>query len=259
MGYWTMTERIRKIADQINAERAETVSGALAQVEKTGDLTDEEKVDLSAALSTVFYHDYSSMPDMMKIVSRVEKQIASFGKAPLGFLIQAVLEADAESSLHFGRIIALNGAEALKPLMEAWDSNRSDDFAIINLIQTLSYFRVPEVIGAMPEIVVAAKAENSQVRSMALCAIGKLVLRLPSDLFDERMRLKTFDAAFLLLSDSSSLVRMNAARALGKMLKKGILIRDCADFRALDKQFLRVAVRAHQENMQLARALEECV
>jgi len=53
--------------------------------------------------------------------------------------------------------------------------------------------------------------------------------------------------------------RHTSARLKEQMLKKGILIRDCADFRALDKQFLRVAVRAHQENMQLARALEECV
>ncbi len=44
-----------------------------------------------------------------------------------------------------------------------------------------------------------------------------------------------------------------------QMLKKNILIRDCANFRGLDKQFIRMAVRTHKENMQLVQALEECV
>ncbi|MBI5554858.1 MAG: threonine-phosphate decarboxylase [Elusimicrobia bacterium] len=44
-----------------------------------------------------------------------------------------------------------------------------------------------------------------------------------------------------------------------RLLKKGILIRDCANFRGLDKQFIRVAIRTHKENMRLLQAIEECV
>ncbi|MDP2928023.1 MAG: threonine-phosphate decarboxylase CobD [Candidatus Omnitrophota bacterium] len=44
-----------------------------------------------------------------------------------------------------------------------------------------------------------------------------------------------------------------------RLLKKGILIRDCVNFRGLDRQFIRVAVRSHKENIRLMRALEECV
>ena len=44
-----------------------------------------------------------------------------------------------------------------------------------------------------------------------------------------------------------------------RLLKKSILIRDCANFRGLDKQFIRMAVRTHKENIQLVQALEECV
>ncbi|MFH1077105.1 MAG: threonine-phosphate decarboxylase CobD [Pseudomonadota bacterium] len=44
-----------------------------------------------------------------------------------------------------------------------------------------------------------------------------------------------------------------------RLLKKGFFVRDCANFRGLDKQFIRVAVRTRKENMQLAQALEECV
>ncbi len=218
-----MTDRIKKITNQINAEKESSISDTLEQIEKISNLTDEEKVDLSTALSVVFYHDYSGMPAMMKLAAKVEKQIASFGKAPLPSLISAVIEADAESALPLARIIALSGAEAIKLVMETWDRNRSDDFAVVNLIQTLSYFRTSGAIAAMPEILVAAKSGNNQVRSMALCAAGKLVMRLSPDLFDESLRLKIFDTAFSLLSDSSSLVRMNASRTLGKMMKKEIL------------------------------------
>ncbi|MCM8823322.1 MAG: threonine-phosphate decarboxylase CobD [Candidatus Omnitrophica bacterium] len=44
-----------------------------------------------------------------------------------------------------------------------------------------------------------------------------------------------------------------------KLLEKGILIRDCANFRGLDNSFIRVAVRKHKENLKLIRALEGCI
>ena len=53
--------------------------------------------------------------------------------------------------------------------------------------------------------------------------------------------------------------RLTSSILKERLLKKNILIRDCANFRGLDKQFIRVAVRTHKENIQLVRALEECV
>jgi threonine-phosphate decarboxylase len=44
-----------------------------------------------------------------------------------------------------------------------------------------------------------------------------------------------------------------------RLIQKGILIRDCANFRGLDKQFIRVAVRRHRENIELVEALKDCV
>ena len=42
-----------------------------------------------------------------------------------------------------------------------------------------------------------------------------------------------------------------------KLIEKGILIRNCADFRSLDNSFLRIAVRKRKENEILIRALTE--
>ncbi len=138
-------------------------------------------------------------------------------------LVSELLGADPESAAHLGRPIARCGAEAVEPLMDAWEENRSDDRVIINLIQTLAYFRDPEVLKAMPEIIVAAKSLNPQLRSMALYGLGRLVDNLGSDMFGDSMRLKMFDTAFETLKDNAAPVRRHSARALGKMLKKGIL------------------------------------
>jgi len=44
-----------------------------------------------------------------------------------------------------------------------------------------------------------------------------------------------------------------------RLLKKGILVRDCANFRGLDKRFIRIAVRSRAENLKLVRALEKVI
>ena len=41
-----------------------------------------------------------------------------------------------------------------------------------------------------------------------------------------------------------------------KLLKKKILIRDCKDFRGLDSNFIRIAIKSHSENQKLVNALE---
>lgn len=60
------------------------------------------------------------------------------------------------------------------------------------------------------------------------------------------------------------LVKINQRRLTSTMLKeqllkKNILIRDCANFRGLNKKFVRIAVRTHQQNLRLAQALENGV
>ena len=221
-----MTERVKSIIDNINIDKEEYISRALDQVEALNNLTDEEKIDLTRALSTIFYHDHTGNLDMIKLSNRIEKQIARFGEAVLPLLAQELIDADPESASYIGRAIALNGAPSVNVLLTLWNENRDDDFTIINVLHTLSCLRTEEVIMALAEILVAAKSKNHQVRAEALYTVGKLSLRLSADAFDEKLRLKMFDTAFNLLSDSKPLVRKDAARALGKMLKKGILNED---------------------------------
>jgi len=44
-----------------------------------------------------------------------------------------------------------------------------------------------------------------------------------------------------------------------KLIQRGILIRDCANFRGLGNRFIRIAVRSHKENLSLLKALKEVI
>ena len=218
-----MTEKTKTIIEQINLDNEESVTRALEQAEKIKDLSDPEKVEIASALSTLFYHDYAGKSGMIKLAFKAEKIIAGFGMPVVGFLTAELVNADSESAAHLGRAIAHNGKPAVKTLMDAIDANRSEDYAVINLIGALACFRDAEALKAMPEILVAAKSKNYRVRAEAIYAAGRLARHIGSDAFDDKLKLKMFDISMEALSDTMPLVRHNAARALGKMLMKGML------------------------------------
>ena len=52
---------------------------------------------------------------------------------------------------------------------------------------------------------------------------------------------------------------LTATELTGKLLRQGILIRDCTSFRGIDEYFIRVAVKTHVENERLIEALKQIV
>ncbi len=51
--------------------------------------------------------------------------------------------------------------------------------------------------------------------------------------------------------------KLRSSKLKQKLLKKKILIRDCSNFRGLDNNYFRVAVKTRKENQKLVHALEE--
>jgi threonine-phosphate decarboxylase len=51
--------------------------------------------------------------------------------------------------------------------------------------------------------------------------------------------------------------RQSAKQVQKKLLRKNILVRDCSNFRNLDTNYIRIAVKTHKENQKLVSALEE--
>ncbi len=218
-----MKKAIDNIINGLKSEDEVSISVALDEIEQLSGLTDDDKIALASALALLFYRDHVGMSEMISLANRAEKQITRFGPVVIPFLIDELVSADAESCAHLGRAIAVNGANAIAPLLDVWNRKRTDQYALINLTQALAYFRIPEVLQALPEILVAAESDNYQLSSNAINAMGKLVVRIDPNLFDEALRQQMFDISFARLSDSRSLVRMQAARTLGKLMEKGLL------------------------------------
>lgn len=219
-----MTERIEHIIKHIHFDSEVEVGKALDHAVKLTNLTSEEKNDLAAAFSIIFYHhDHAGITGMGKMALRAEQLLANFGCDVVPYLLEELINADAESAAYLGRAIALNTCSDVDLVLEAWDENWKDDFASINIIQAFSYFKSTHVVKALPQIIVASKSSNFQVRAIALYTIGKLALRLPNSSFSENLKLSMFDTAFERLADTKPLVRKSSARALGKMQKKDLL------------------------------------
>jgi len=51
--------------------------------------------------------------------------------------------------------------------------------------------------------------------------------------------------------------KLSSTKLQEELAKKGIIIRDCANFRGLNHKFIRVAIRTRYENMKLIKALKE--
>ncbi|MEW6417349.1 MAG: threonine-phosphate decarboxylase CobD [Nitrospirota bacterium] len=62
-------------------------------------------------------------------------------------------------------------------------------------------------------------------------------------------------ANFLLVKVIDS--RLDSSILTGRLIQKGILIRNCSNFRGLNSRYFRVAVRSHKEKIKLISALRE--
>ncbi len=65
------------------------------------------------------------------------------------------------------------------------------------------------------------------------------------------------DANFFFINIHKS--GLTAAEIKNKMLKQGILIRDCTSFKGIDEYYIRVAVKTHAENVRLIDAFKRIV
>jgi ferredoxin/flavodoxin---NADP+ reductase len=240
-------DRVYTIIQSLDTRSAESVTQALNAAKALSDLTTDEKLSLTKALSEVFFHvHHTGSTSMPKLAVLIEKLIGKFGPDMIPFLFQEILTADTETAVDFGKSLARNGVVGLEFILSKLDEYRERDHDLINLIQVLSLFKIPEAAKAVPAILAAAQHNNHQVTSMGLYSVGRLVQKLRPTAFSEELRLKMFDAVFRFLSNPQGLVRKNAARALGKMLRKGLLSKE--NEQKLYKTFLAIAGRDEHHN-----------
>jgi threonine-phosphate decarboxylase len=121
------------------------------------------------------------------------------------------------------------------------------------LASVLSKIKIPwSVSGIAQEAACAALSDKA-----FLGKTRRLIKTESKFLMDSVSRLDGFScvetsANFILIK-----TRKDSGMLKNKLIKKNILVRDCSTFRGLGKNYIRIAVRTHKENLKLIKALEE--
>jgi len=242
-----MTDRVHTIVKDLDPRSVESVTRALDQTKQFLDLSNDEKACLTEALFEVFAHAHhthsSSMP---KVAVRAGKRIAKFGPEMIPLLLKHLIEADSETAVYIGKALARNGTEGLNYLIPKLAEYRDRNHNLINHLQALSYFKIPEATTTVPFVLSVAQHVNHQVTSAALHTVGRFAQNLPSSAFSDELRSFIFNTCFRFLSHTQGLVRKNAARTLGKLLRKGLLSEE--NEKKTYKAFLSITGRDDHHN-----------
>jgi threonine-phosphate decarboxylase len=164
---------------------------------------------------------------------------------------------DPDASSMIGRIEEFDNLVILRSLTKSFGlAGLRVGYSVCNpaLADKLSTSKIPWNVNGLAQAAgVAALADKKHLpRSRAI------VKKEHKFLHDNISKLKSFRP---LRSDANYfLVRLhgrNSTQFRDALLKKtGVLVRDCSTFTGMDSQYIRVAVKAHRENLQLLKALE---
>ncbi len=221
-----MTTRVLNIVQKLSSQSEEAISQVLDELRPIVDLTADEKIDLSEALISIFYHyRHADSTSMLKLAIRTEKRLGKFGPDVVPFLLDEIIEIDGESAAYLGKALAKIGKPGVDYFLKKWDQHLDDEAALINLTQTISFYKFDEAVEVIPRILSATQSENFQLAAMALTTLGRLVEKSKPPI-DEKLKHTLYEVAFSFLSNTKPLVRKNAARTLGKMLRKEWLTDD---------------------------------
>ncbi len=242
-----MRAQISQIIQSLNTNDEVSVRNALVQIDQYEDLTSTEKSNLAQVLSDVFYHaHHTGSTRMPKVALRVQKCITRFGTEMIPFLFEEIKEADSESVAYFGKSFARIGNPALEFILPKLVEYRTTDHCLINFLQVLSYFRTSETSSAISPILIITNHANHQVSAMGLYTVGRLIQKLPGIAFSKDNKVHIFNSVFNFLSHTEPLVRKNAARTIGKMLRKGLLSE--AQEKKVLKTFMKITGKDDHHN-----------
>lgn len=126
------------------------------------------------------------------------------------------------------------------------------------IIKLLSNAKMPWNVNCLAQVAASAALTDTE----HLKKSRELVRTERAYLTRELVRMKGFrlypaDANFVFIDIKES--GFTAAQLTKKMLKEGILIRDCSSFKGLDNFHIRVAVKTRQDNMRLLEAFRKVI
>jgi len=126
------------------------------------------------------------------------------------------------------------------------------------IIGVLSCAKIPWNVNCLAQVAAVAALKDDEhlrvTREMIKKEKGLLLVDLEKF---SGFKVYPADANFFFIDIRNS--GFTANELASKLLKQGILIRDCTSFRGLDGYFIRVAVKTHSENERLIEALKRTV
>jgi threonine-phosphate decarboxylase len=124
------------------------------------------------------------------------------------------------------------------------------------LIETLKRFQPPWNINSIAQFLAQGVLNDKGY----IKKTREFIKRERDFLFNELVKTKGFMpypsvTNFLLIKIINK--GINSSILTESLIQRGILIRDCTNFRGLNNEFIRAAVRSHKENLKLIRSLRE--
>jgi L-threonine-O-3-phosphate decarboxylase len=126
------------------------------------------------------------------------------------------------------------------------------------IINVLLCAKIPWNVNCLAQAAAVAALKDQE----HLRVTRELIKKEKTQLLTELAEIKSFkifqpDANFFFIDIRKS--GLTATELKNKLLREGILIRDCTSFRGLDQYYIRVAVKTRVENEQLIEALKRTV
>ncbi len=202
----------------------------------------EEARPLFEVLSSIFFIDPLERPDLASILGETISLVVGLGKWVIPILIQKLEAGDIKAQLVCAQALGSIGAEALKPLIEHYEST-PDPKARTFLLYAISKVKAPEVIQAASLVTEAARSPDQELRDTATRAIGKFVESIPQ--LPDPIRRKFVESLRTNVADMNTGIRAKAIRSLGKLARfnhlsaedREILKKTCNRILGQDEEF----------------------
>lgn len=173
-------------------------------------------------VSAVFYIDPLDRPDLVPILDEAISLVVGFGEWVIPMLLENLDAGDIKAQLAIGHALGRIGADAIKPLMTAYQAS-AGLVRCMFILYAMGKIKSPRIVQAAHLAIEAAQSTDLELRDTATRAIGKFVESIPPSDLPEELRVAFMERLQHNLADSSPGIRAKAVRSFGKLAKYGHL------------------------------------
>ncbi|HHN75228.1 MAG TPA: hypothetical protein ENK10_08385 [Acidobacteria bacterium] len=207
---------------QLRAHGADEVLDALFALRRlVPDLDEQQRAEAAAAVATLFYLDVQDRPEMATVVDQAIRILHSMGPELIPLHLEEMRGSDFKALFCFARVLALFGAEAVAPIIDAC-AGSDDAHLLVGGIYALTKIRDRSILQGLDLVLRLSEHSDSEVRDTAIRALGKFVERFGDDL-DSQAGARAYGRLLAASFDPLPSIRAKAVRGLGKMAAAGML------------------------------------